>query len=309
MDVLSAVGICALVLWSYDTFKSLVGICWGLCKQQWTVGCDYVQRYGKWAVITGGSDGIGRQYAMFFARQGLNIVIIAMPDEKLAKTVQEIEEKFKVQVRSIPVDFSKAYEVYNYLKEKIADLEIGVLVNNVGTGQCYATYFEADSIDGHQRVVNVNINAVVMMSHIVLPQMKQRLRGLVINISSAFGLTPVPTVLIYGASKAFMLSFSLAMREELRPFGVECQTVTPYFVKTTLTGQFAMTKLGWLVCANLESFTKFLTMTIGKTAQTTGYWVHGWHVTIVKLLPTDLVCRMYHLLGKFRINENKLKGK
>lgn len=199
-------------------------------------------------------------------------------------------------------------------------------MNNVGITHDKA-YFETIAIESYERFVNVNINAAVMMSRIVLPQMKQRGRGLVINISSAFGLIPVPICLMYGASKAFMLSFSDAMREELRPFGVECQTVTPLFVRTSLTEDFATTTLGALVCANLDSFGKFLTMTIGKSTRTTGYWMHGimvsWNfkvyacqfslnllfqLTASNLIPRDILCRLLHFFIKYaaaKINENK----
>ncbi|XP_001650279.2 hydroxysteroid dehydrogenase-like protein 1 [Aedes aegypti] len=306
MEVLSLIGIAALLLWSYGTFKSLFELCWGLWKQR-SEGVDYVRRYGKWAVITGGSNGIGLQYARFFAQKGLNVAIIAINDEQLEQTSKEIQQQYGVQVKKIPIDFSEGFGVYKLIEEKLINMEIGVLVNNVGITHDKA-YFETIEIESYERFVNVNINAAVMMSRIVLPQMKQRGRGLVINISSAFGLTPVPICLMYGASKAFMLSFSDAMREELRPFGVECQTVTPLFVRTSLTEDFARTTLGALVCANLDSFGKFLTMTIGKSTRTTGYWMHGIMLTASNLIPRDILCRLLHFFIKYaaaKINENK----
>nr|XP_029719820.1 hydroxysteroid dehydrogenase-like protein 1 [Aedes albopictus] len=303
MEVLSYFGAVALLLWSYDTFKSLVELCWGLWKER-TEGVDFVRRYGKWAVITGGSQGIGQQYARFFARKGLNVAIIALADESLEQTTKEIRVKYGVQVKPIPMDFAKGFENLKFIEEKLSGMEIGVLVNNVGIFQ-EVTYFDSITIESHQRVVNININAAIIMSRIVLPQMKQRGRGLVINMSSAYGLQPMPMTLMYGASKAFMLSFGQAMQEELRPFGVECQTVTPCFVRTQLTEEFGNTMLTRLIYTNVDCFGKFLTMTVGKTKRTTGYWMHALMVTGFKLIPADVESRLHHHMVKYILSKMK----
>ncbi|XP_062552963.1 very-long-chain 3-oxoacyl-CoA reductase-like [Armigeres subalbatus] len=302
MEVLTLVGIYALLMWSYDTFKSLLELCWNLWKER-TEGIDYVRRYGKWAVVTGGSDGIGRQYAAFFASKGLNVAVLALADMKLEQVAKEIQEKYGVEVKKIAVDFSKGFQEYRLIEEKLADIEIGVLVNNVGTAQDPA-YFDTIECETHERLVNININAAVMMSRIVLPQMKRRHRGLVINMSSALGIHPVPAVLMYAASKAFVLSFSQALREELRPFGVECQTVTPFFVKTTLAKDFLRTKLAFL-SVDVDRYGKCLTTMIGRTARTSGYWQHALEITFAKLAPTDVLCRLYHLFMRSSFPEMK----
>lgn len=145
----------------------------------------------------------------------------------------------------------------------------------MGTGPKFAANFDSFPLEQHHQLINVNVIAGVVLSHIALPGMKQRGRGLVVNVSSVFGLTAVPTVLMYGATKAFVYSFSEALREELKPFGVECQTVTPHFVATTLTDTFSRTVLGRVICVKVENYGRFLTMTLGKTPQTTGYWAHA----------------------------------
>ncbi|XP_062552964.1 very-long-chain 3-oxoacyl-CoA reductase-like [Armigeres subalbatus] len=291
MEVLSLVGIYALLMWSYDTFKSLFELCWNLWKER-TEGVDYVLRYGKWAVVTGGSDGIGRQYSTFFASQGLNVAVLALPDIKLEQVTKEIQEKYGVEVRKIAVDFSKGFQMYSFIEENLADMEIGILVNNVGTAHDPA-YIDTIDCESHERLVNVNINGAVMMSRIVLPQMKRRHRGLVINISSGLAFFPVPAVLMYAASKAFMLSFSQALHEELRPFGVECQTVTPCYVKTVLSKDVTRTFLAF-TGVDVDNYGKFLTKTIGRVACTAGYWVHSIMITFGKLFPSDVLCRLSH---------------
>ncbi|XP_058818547.1 hydroxysteroid dehydrogenase-like protein 1 [Topomyia yanbarensis] len=290
-SILTVIGFYALTKWIYETFKSPIGILWGLTTQ-YICDVKFTKRYGQWAVISGGSDGIGRQYARFFARKGLNIVIIALPDEKLKQTAEEIESTFHVQVKRISADFSKGFELNASLKKELDDLDIGVLVNNVGTAFKTPAYFDTCTLSQHQLTVNVNINAAVMLSHIILPRMKQRRRGLVINLASITALFPLPTALMYGATKAFMASFSNALREELAGFGIECQTVTPSFVATRLTEEFRAGWFGRIISTELETFGSFLTMTVGKTALTSGYWLHGLQVTGTKLIPSELAAKI-----------------
>lgn len=243
-------------------------------------------------VITGGSDGIGRQYSLFLAERGFKIVIVAMQDDKLVAIKQELESKFQAEVRAFPVDFSKGFEVKDQIEKRISNLDIGILgkcledfvlfkaktlhsVNNVGIGTRFGAYFDSFPLELHRNLINVNIAATVMMSYITLPGMKRRGRGLLINISSVSGLAPVPTVTAYGASKAFIYSFSEALRLELAPFGVEVQTVTPNIVATCMTECFSFGSFGRILSVPVDTFGKFLTMTVGKTGLTTGHWKHG----------------------------------
>lgn len=82
-------------------------------------------------VITGGSNGIGLQYARFFAQQGLNVAIIAINDEQLEQTSKEIQQQYGVQVKKIPIDFSEGFGVYKLIEEKLINMEIGVLGKNI----------------------------------------------------------------------------------------------------------------------------------------------------------------------------------
>ncbi|XP_058820893.1 17-beta-hydroxysteroid dehydrogenase type 3-like [Topomyia yanbarensis] len=302
---LTVIGIYALTVWIYETFKSPIGILWGLSKQ---CICDvnFTERYGQWAVISGGSDGIGRQYARFFARKGLNIVIIALPDEILKQTAEEIESTFHVQVKQISADFSKGFELSDYLKNELDDLDVGVLVNNVGVANTLPVYYETCALSLYQRMVNVNINAAVILSHIILQRMKQRRRGLLINIASVAGLRPLPLGLMYSATKAFMASFSNALREELADFGIECQTVTPYFVATSMTEELRVDRFLRIISSDVETYGKFLTMIVGKTAQTTGYWLHGLTLTAINLLPADLTIKVAFEAAKSWIKKKNL---
>ncbi|XP_033117960.1 very-long-chain 3-oxoacyl-CoA reductase-like [Anneissia japonica] len=190
----------------YLTFKIVSSVLRGL-KAYYvsrTLGLNAnLAKLGKWAVVTGATDGIGKAYAEQLAKLGLNIVLISRTLSKLQATASEIESRYKVKTRVIAVDFCLGPEIYSDIEEKLADLEIGVLVNNVGMAYDFPKYFL--EIENAKKtivdILNCNCLSMAMMTQICLPQMQQRRKGAVINISSASGLTPCPLLTVYSATK------------------------------------------------------------------------------------------------------------
>ncbi|XP_077864262.1 very-long-chain 3-oxoacyl-CoA reductase-B-like [Saccoglossus kowalevskii] len=159
---------------------------------------------GNWAVVTGATDGIGKAYAEQLAEKGLNIVLLSRTLAKLENVAQEIESRYNVTTKVLQVDFTGGPEIYKHIAELLNNLDIGVLVNNVGTNHSNPEYFTNSPNKFIPDILNVNILACTMMTKIVLPQMVKRRKGVIINISSAAGLNPLPLLLIYSSTKAFM---------------------------------------------------------------------------------------------------------
>ncbi|XP_014797924.1 PREDICTED: hydroxysteroid dehydrogenase-like protein 1 isoform X1 [Calidris pugnax] len=162
---------------------------------------DLVKRYGKWAVVTGSTDGIGKAYAEELAKRGVNIILISRNKEKLESVSRSISETYKVETDFIVADFSKGREPYPAIREALKDREIGILVNNVGMFYPYPDYFTNLSEDVLWDMININIVSANMMMHIVLPRMVEKMRGAIVNVSSASCCQPTPMLTIYGASK------------------------------------------------------------------------------------------------------------
>lgn len=200
----------------------------GLC------GVD-VKKLGPWAVVTGASEGIGKGYALELARRGLNVVIMSRSQEKLQKVADEIREKYNQEVLIFSVDFTQGQVVYPRLAEKLKDLEIGVLVNNVGLSHAYAQFLLEASKQRLRDMVELNCQAMVQMTHMLLPAMVARRRGAIINISSTSSLFPLPLLGVYSATKIFVNYFSSALLQEYRSSGVIVQNVMPNFVSTAMT--------------------------------------------------------------------------
>ncbi|EDS37907.1 steroid dehydrogenase [Culex quinquefasciatus] len=279
------IGVYAVFLWCYNGFlESLLGIIWGSLKNL-LIRERFPQKYGKWAVITGATDGIGRQYAEQLARKGMNIMLLSRTEHKLIAVAAEIERKYGVQTKWLAVDFSKGLEIYKPLREQLASIEVGMLVNNVGHLPPPSQTFDENSDQDVTATINLNIVATTTMIRIVLPGMLRRHKGIIINVSSSAGYHPGPGMTIYAASKAYTTSLGLGLAHELHGTGVQCQTVAPFVVLTNRSQDFAKLLPRFMAVLDVERFVRSAVFTIGKTAHTCGHWLHPVQIFHINLLP------------------------
>ncbi|XP_037028950.1 very-long-chain 3-oxoacyl-CoA reductase-like [Bradysia coprophila] len=196
-----------------------------------------LRKYGKWALVTGATDGIGKQYAKSLADRGFNIVLVSRSLTKLHDVAKEISKSYNVQTHLIAINFTDGPEIYDQIKQQIAGIEIGVLVNNVGMFHLAPEYF-LDIPDRDKMILDIikcNITSVPMMCSLILPQMVQRQSGLIINISSVSACIPCPNMSIYSSSKAFVAKFSSDLAAEYESQGITVQALTTGSVGTNMT--------------------------------------------------------------------------
>ncbi|XP_055643605.1 putative steroid dehydrogenase 4 [Toxorhynchites rutilus septentrionalis] len=280
---LTLVGAYACVLYLYKHFKSPLCLIWSVLFRK---KVPLKERYGRWAVITGASDGIGKEYAKNLARHGLNLMLIARTESKLVKLAEEITSKFGVEVRWIAVDFSNDSEKdYERLERKLSGIEVGILVNNVGMLHKHPAKFEEIPLNEVQESLTVNISPSLRLTHMILPEMKRRRRGILINVTSIAACAAMAYASMYSASKAFMNNFSFALQEELRGSGVECQLLSPMFVNTTLNSQWQKFGFWRLFFVGVKSYARKAVWTLGKTSFTTGHWYHALQMTLFRSPP------------------------
>ncbi|EFX71828.1 hypothetical protein DAPPUDRAFT_231480 [Daphnia pulex] len=230
-----------------------------------------VKKLGSWAVITGATDGIGRAYAEEFARQGLNVVLVSRSLFKLQNVAREIETQYGVKTRVIDVDFTSGREIYDRIGAQLQDLDIGVLVNNVGMSYNYPEFlcYLPDAGAFCTRLMHCNILSVTGMTLLLLPKMAEKRKGLILNVSSASAVLPSPLLSMYSSTKAFVEKFSRDLSLETQHFGVTVQCVLPSFVATNMS-KFKSS----LTVPSPTQFVRGHMNTLGLEVSSPGYWVH-----------------------------------
>ncbi|NXD77829.1 HSDL1 protein, partial [Halcyon senegalensis] len=246
---------------------------------------DLVKRYGKWAVVTGSTDGVGKAYAEELAKRGVNVILISRNKEKLEAVSRSISETYKVETDFVVADFSKGCEPYPAIKEALKDREIGILVNNVGMFYSYPDYFTNLSEDVLWDIINVNIASANMMTHIVLPGMVEKKKGAIVNISSLVSCHPTPMLTIYGASKAYLDYFSRALHYEYASKGIFIQSLIPFAITTKMLTCSSTASNTPLLFPSAEEYASNAISTLGLSIKTTGYWKHAIQGMLVECLP------------------------
>lgn len=193
-----------------------------------------------YALVTGVTSGIGRAFAWILARDGWNLVVVARNRERLQALKKDIEKEGKVRCLVIVQDLADplaSMHISEYVKEK--GLEIDVLINNAGFG--YIGAFSDMTLEELRAQMQCNMLAVAELTWHFLGSMKSRGRGWILNVASTAGFQPGPWMTVYYATKAFVLSLSEALAEEVRSTGVVVSCLCPGPVVTEFQERAKMT--------------------------------------------------------------------
>ena len=184
-------------------------------------------------LITGASAGIGAELAREFARHGHRLTLVARRRDKLQQLAAELAGEHGVDVRLVVQDLAKPAGPAAVVKAVQADGEpIGILVNNAGVIDVGP--FAASPTDKLVGLVNLNVRALTELTSLLVPRMVERRFGRILNVASLAAFQPVPSMAAYAASKAYVLSFSEALSEELRGSGVKVCAVCPGMTDTDM---------------------------------------------------------------------------
>ncbi|KAK8388537.1 hypothetical protein O3P69_020489 [Scylla paramamosain] len=296
VGLLTVIKFVAQILWAVGT--GVRAYFWSRLWQK-----QLVETYGKWAVVTGSTDGIGKEYAKELAKRGMNLVLISRSMDKLQKVSTEIVQEFGVETEVVQADFMNGRPIYEDIAKHLQDKDIGVLVNNVGVMLSHPMEFELASEKDIWSHVNVNVASVPAMSKLVLPGMLSRGRGAVINLASIAGFHPIPLMGIYSATKAFVDYFSQAMEWEYRGSGITVQTLTPSYVSTNMTKFSELVHKPGLFIPTAATYAASAIHTLGYAGRTAGYWAH----CIQTYLVENFVNSWMFMLGNYLWNSLLLR--
>ena len=180
----------------------------------------------KTALITGASSGIGKAFAESLAARGANLILVSRSKDRLESLGARIGKTHGVTVDVVPADLSEEEAPVTVFAEiRGMKRNVDILVNNAGVGT-YGQFHTLSADEDHKEVM-LNVVALVRLTHLFLPAMVERGQGTVVNIASAAAFQPAPYMAVYGASKAFVLSFSEALWAEYRQQGIRVLAVCP----------------------------------------------------------------------------------
>lgn len=180
------------------------------------------------SLVTGASSGIGAAFARALAVRGSDLVLVARRTDRLRELASELEAAHGIRAEVVTADLSEP-AAGRALRAAISG-EVDTVINNAGFGDHDALVDAEPEV--LERMIAVDVTALVDITRAFLPAMLQRRHGAIVNIASTAGFQPVPLMAVYGASKAFVLSFSEAVWQEARPHGVKVLALAPGFTGT-----------------------------------------------------------------------------
>lgn len=192
-------------------------------------------------LITGASNGIGRELALIHASKGKDVVIVARSAEKLSALEHEIRDKYGVNVLTFPIDLAQAdapQVLYDKLKQE--GIVVDYLFNNAGVGG-YGDFSELP-LEVYTNMIQLNVSALTALTHLFLPDMLAQKRGSILMTASTAGLIPGPLHAVYYATKAYVVSLTLALNFELRHSHVTVTALCPGPVNSGFQQEAGMDK-------------------------------------------------------------------
>ena len=180
----------------------------------------------KTALITGASGGIGYELAKLFAKDQTNLVLVARSREKLEEFASDLQQKHSITVKVYAIDLSKPSapsEVFSYTEKET--IRVDYLINNAGFG--IRDSFASSDTNQILEMIQLNISALTHLTKLYLPQILQQKSGKILNVASTAAYQPGPWMAVYYATKAYVLSLSEALSNELSKTGVTVTTLCP----------------------------------------------------------------------------------
>lgn len=184
-----------------------------------------------YALVTGASDGLGREFAVQLASMGMSLVLVARSESGLNETARLLKLAANQKVLVLAADLTDP-SAFGRIREFLAQnsVRIKLLVNNAGSGGWGK--FEAMTPDLYSKMIDLNVKAPVLLSELLLDDLSYQAGSAIINVSSLAAIQPVPYMSVYAATKSFMTHFSLALWNEWEMRGVYVQTLMPGAIAT-----------------------------------------------------------------------------
>jgi short-subunit dehydrogenase len=191
-------------------------------------------KYGGWAVVTGATAGIGKNFAHQLARDGMHIVLVARSEDALHETSEELRTEYAIQTRVLALDLAHPMAAETVDLETL-DLDVGLLINNAAVEQRGA--FVRQSAEELRNAIDLNVTTPTELGQRFGSRFVKRRRGGIIFVSGSIGYQAVPHMANYAATKAHQVNLAEALYYELRPHGVDVLGLSPGLTQTPMVGR------------------------------------------------------------------------
>ena len=157
----------------------------------------------QYALISGSSAGLGKEFALECAKRKINLFLVALPDPNLESLGKELRDRYKIDVHTLGIDLTRKdapEEVFSYAMQN--NIKVNILINNAGVG--FNGKLEYQSVDLIDKMILLNIRASTQLTFLFLPELKKAKRAWILNVSSFAALSPVPYKCVYAATKTYL---------------------------------------------------------------------------------------------------------
>lgn len=256
------------------------------------------EKRDNFAVITGASQGIGRCLSEECAKLGINLVLVALPDSGLEDVAKELKSQHGIEAFQREMDLTEAgnpAKLHRWVEE--LGLSIRYLFNNAGTS--YFSTFDLSTLQENERVIKLNVDTLTTMTGLFLPDLKKQEKSYLLNVASLAGFFPMPCKAVYAASKAFVLNFTRALRQELKGSSVSVSVLCPGGVYTSTATSEVIKSQGFYgrISSHPPAYVAKVAiqrMFQGRAVITPG-WMNGVFRFVTTLAPTPLLIPfLYH---------------
>jgi len=195
-----------------------------------------------YTLITGASSGLGKEMAIECAERGMNLILVALPGRNMDVLCEVLEEEYGIKAIYFDKDLTCRDSIVELVKDILAQYRVNFLINNAGTGETIT--FEESSLESLEKIIQLNITAVSLLTRLLLPEIQKHPEACILNVSSMAAFSPFPYKTIYQASKAFVSNFSRSLGQELKDTHVKVSVLHPGPIMTNHDASVRIIKLG-----------------------------------------------------------------
>ena len=249
----------------------------------------------KYTLITGASQGMGKQMADECAKRGRNLLLVALPNENLKEFSEHLIRQYNIKADYFECDLIIKKSVENIFKwTQENNYAIDFLINNAGFGG--AGSFEDYTFEYVNNMIELNIRATTNLTHLFIPELKKNTPSYILNNASMVANFPCPYKTIYAATKAYVKNFTIALREELKPQGISVSVLQPGATPTDKIVRNQINEGGFFFKISVTSIEQVAKKAIDRTLKGQAIIVPGYKnrmsLRFIKLVPMKILQRI-----------------